>query len=101
MQELQNDGRILKKFDTNVYSIEAINSTCHKFSTQCYLNTQSFSDKVIGIYFKHKDREGNLYKIIDEFCNELTDQQVRYDIEKEFGFIRDEIVRKAFSPIDK
>ena len=36
-----------------------------------------------------------------QFCNELIDQQIRYDTEQKFGKIRDMIVEEAFKPITK
>ena len=36
-----------------------------------------------------------------EFCNELIDQQVRYNTNLQFGHIRDLIVKEAFKPVNK
>ena len=41
----------------------------------------------------------NLKKTAEQFCNEAIDQQLRLDIEKKYGNVRELIVRHAFSPI--
>jgi len=40
-----------------------------------------------------------LEDVAHNFSNEVIDQQVRIDVEKDFKGIREEIVKKAFSPI--
>ena len=37
--------------------------------------------------------------LLDDFCNEVLDQQVRLDIEKRYGSLRDAIVKHAFQPL--
>ena len=34
-----------------------------------------------------------------QFCNELIDQQIRYNTNAQFGHIRDMIVQEAFKPV--
>jgi hypothetical protein len=41
--------------------------------------------------------EAVLDSLVGEFCNELTDQQLRVVLEKEFGELRTLIVAQAFS----
>ena len=39
-------------------------------------------------------------ELINDFCNEVLDQQVRLDLEKRYGGLRDTIVKHAFLPFE-
>ena len=95
-----DDGRLLLEVDKNIYDVKAILNATHKFADRCYVHQESASENTIRIYFKAKeDSNVPLDRIANDFCNELIDQQIRLNVEKEYGNIRDEIVKKAFSPI--
>ena len=64
-----------------------------------YIGIKSQMNKALKKYSKIE--ETNFEEIAKNFCNELIDQQVRINVEKEFGNIRDAIVKKAFSSIDR
>ena len=54
----------------------------------------------VGIYFRLKSElKKNLENVALDFCNEVLDQQVRLDLERSYGPLRELIVKKAFSPI--
>ena len=50
-----------------------------------------------------ESKNGNLVsdQIAKQFCNDLIDQQVRYNTSLQFGHIRDLIVEEAFRPVNK
>ena len=97
-----DDGRILLEIDKNIYDTRAVANASYRFTDRCYIYQEPISDNIMGVYFKSKeDTNVLLEKMADEFCNELIDQQIRLNIEKEYGHIRNEIVKKAFSPIEK
>ena len=101
VKKIDNDT-VLLEINNNLYDVQAIINATYKFTNKCYIHNKPISDAVIGVYFKAKENTiVSLEKIADEFCNELIDQQVRLNIEKECGSIRNEIVKKAFSPITK
>ncbi len=90
------------KVNNSVYSREAITSTLYCFSGD-YFVSQSIDDAdpkqtIIEIIAKEVDEPQELEKV---FLNALNDFQVRCDIEKRFGYIRDQIVEEAFKPITK
>ena len=90
------------KVNNSVYSREAITSTLYCFSGD-YFVLQSIDDAdskqtIIEIIAKEGDEPQELEKV---FLNALNDFQVRCDIEKRFGYIRDQIVEEAFKPITK
>ena len=94
-----SDGRILLEINKETYNMDTVLKTSYKFTDRCYIHADIISENKIGVYFKAKNNEV-IEKVIDDFCNELIDQQVRFKIEGEYGSIRDLIIKKAFSPID-
>lgn len=98
--EIINDNEIHLKLRKDIYASEAILETSYKFTDQCYLFVGQASDEIYLINFKKKvECAIALKEIVDSFCNELIDQQVRIITEKKFSNIRDEIVKKAFFSI--
>lgn len=96
-----SDNELLLEVNKSLYEFEAILNASYKFTDKCYIHTNTISEDIIGVYFKIKeDSDTSLELIADNFCNELIDQQLRIFVEKRFGSIRDEIVKKAFSPIN-
>lgn len=95
------DGnRLLLEVDKTIYDEKAILKAAYKFTDMCYVHQESASESIINVYFKAKDNNNiALDKMANEFCSELIDQQIRFNVEKEYGSIRDMIVKKAFSPI--
>ena len=57
-------------------------------------------DKIVVI-FESKDGNTVTEEDVKQFCNELIDQQVRYNTNLQFGYIRDLIVEEAFKPVNK
>lgn len=51
--------------------------------------------------FESKDNSKVTEVIPKQFCNELIDQQIRYNTNVQFGHIRDMIVQEAFKPVTK
>lgn len=97
-----NDGQFLLEISRKIYDINAILKAAYKFTDTCYVHVDSISEGILGVYFKARDRkDASLENIVNDFCNELIDQQIRVNLEKEYSSIRDQIVKKAFSPIDK
>ena len=95
------DGnRLLLEIDKTIYNAEAVLNASCKFTDRCYIHQEPASENIINVYFQEKENNSMaLDKIANEFCNELIDQQIRINVEKEYGSIRDMIVKKAFSPI--
>jgi His-Xaa-Ser system protein HxsD len=83
---------------TTLYDKEAVLNTCYKLSGKCFCSIDSKTD-VLTIEIQPKDKRSNLNELELQFRNELIDQQVRKNTNKEFQTIREEIVKKAFSSI--
>ena len=94
------EDRFLVQIDLRLYASESIISACYKFTDRFYIHQQTDSN-VVKVVFESKD--GNIVseEKVKQFCNELIDQQVRYNTNLQFGNIRDLIVEEAFKPVNK
>ena len=86
--------------DGTLYAKEAITATLYKYTEKFYIHQQT-KDGLIEIAFENKDGNIVTADTVKQFCNDLIDQQVRYNTEKQFGHIRDLIVEEAFKPVNK
>lgn len=86
--------------DMALYAKEPLVAACYKFTNRFYVHQQTQDDKV-NVVFESKDGNAVSEEIAKQFCNELIDQQVRHNINQQFGHIRDLIVEEAFRPVNK
>ena len=86
--------------DMTLYTKESLVAACYKFTDRFYIHQQTTSNDVIAI-FEAKDGNDVSEVVVKQFCNELIDQQVRYNTNRQFGHIRDLIVEEAFKPVNK
>ena len=84
--------------DLELYAKESLVAAVYKYTDRFYIHQQSSDNKVI-VVFESKDGKAINDDIIKQFCNELIDQQVRYNTNLQFGHIRDLIVEEAFKPV--
>lgn len=92
------------KFQVNVdmalYAQQSLVAACYKFTDRFYVHQQT-SDCNVIVVFEAKDGKIITSEIAKQFCNELIDQQVRFNTNQQFGHIRDLIVEEAFKPVNK
>lgn len=88
------------KVSLDIYNKEAVVTTCYKYSG-IYFVHQELNDNAIVVTLQSKDDHTVTEDIAKSFCNELVDQQVRYNTNRQFGYIRDLIVEEAFRPVNK
>ena len=86
--------------DMALYAKEALVAACYKFTDRYYVHQQTSGNNVI-VVFETKDGNAISEVVIQQFCNELIDQQVRFNTNLQFGHIRDLIVEEAFKPVSK
>lgn len=86
--------------DMSIYTKESLVAACYKLTDRYYIHQQTTGNNIVVVF---ESKEGNAvsYSIVKQFCNELIDQQVRYNTNKQFGHIRDLIVEEAFKPVSK
>lgn len=89
--------------DTNLYAKEVITAAIYKFSNQFYIHQQTdiCNQTLVNIIFEAKHSSTVTEEVPKQFCNELIDQQIRYNTNAQFGHIRDMIVQEAFRPVTK
>ncbi len=97
--KLDND-KFQVNVSLNLYAKEAIVAACYKFTNDYYIH-QSPNGNDICVIFESKAEKTITPEIVKSFCNELIDQQVRYNTNQQFGHIRDLIVEEAFKPVNK
>ena len=88
--------KLLKEY----YEKEAVFAATDKYREHFYVKIDSFDDYV-GIYFCAKDVEYDAQAGLLEFCNEVINQQLKRDLNKQYGSLRDKIYTFAFEPINK
>ena len=98
MIEDLGDGRLLLKVDKTIYHQESILSTAYKFTDSCYIQIDSIDSNYYGVYFTVKNPSVDLVSQVNNFCNELIDQETRYNLHKSNKTIKELIVKKAFFP---
>ena len=87
--------------DMSLYTKEVVTATIYRFSHPFYIHQQTDikSPTRINVIFESKDSRTVTEDIPKQFCNELIDQQIRYNTNAQFGHIRDMIVQEAFKPV--
>ncbi len=93
------ETRMLVKLKKEMYEREPVFAASYKFTDRCTILIEPIDDKTVGVYFEKKAEINDLESIAKEFCNEVLDQQVRSDLERKYGNIRELIYQQAFSPI--
>ena len=97
--ELEKD-RFQVVVDMALYAKESLVAACYKFTDHFYVHQQTSGSNIV-VTFEAKDGVEISGVIVKQFCNELIDQQVRYNTNLQFGHIRDLIVEEAFKPVSK
>ena len=86
--------------DMSLYTKESLVAACYKFTDRFYIHQQT-NGNAVNVVLESKDGNAVSEEIAKQFCNELIDQQVRYNTNLQFGHIRDLIVEEAFKPVNK
>ncbi|MDR3203698.1 MAG: His-Xaa-Ser system protein HxsD [Deltaproteobacteria bacterium] len=79
---------------------EAVFAAALRFTDQYYVGIRPYDEESVEVSIKAKEGVGRS-DIVSIFCNELIEEQVRRDLHKSFGPLREIIVAQAFSPLDK
>jgi len=98
--ERLKDGRLLLRVNKAIYNHEAILAVAYKFTENCYIHIESLNSDYYGVYFTTKDPIKDLVFQVNNFCNELFDQQIRYNLDQSNRSIKELIIKKAFFPFE-
>jgi His-Xaa-Ser system protein HxsD len=93
-------GRVNITVKTSVYSLEAIHAATYKYTGSYHVLITPNADDSVTVIFEAKDKAKDISGDIKDFANALIDHQVRLQLDKTNGKIRDLIVTHAFSPLD-
>lgn len=100
IEELEN-GKIVLKVDKSLYCQEAILTATYKFTDTCYMHVMSVDSNNYGVYITPKNTETDVKLVINEFYNELIDQQIRHNLVQSNNSIKALIIKKAFFPFQE
>ena len=102
---------IVKRVDGNkisvtlsreIYENEAITEAAYKVTGECTAVARPLGETEIEITFEPK--EGSLPETLEktaaDFCNDVLDAQLRLELDKRYGRIKELIVKHAFSPLE-
>ncbi|MEK6690996.1 MAG: His-Xaa-Ser system protein HxsD [Nitrospirota bacterium] len=96
--EKLEDGKLLLRVEKSIYRHDAILSSAYKFTDDCYIHVDSIDSNYYGVYFAPKDSTVDLISLVNNFCNELIDEQIRFSLDISNKSIKELIIRKAFFP---
>jgi His-Xaa-Ser system protein HxsD len=84
----------------SIYSKTIVVAAIYKYTDSFYITINEESNGTIIAAFELKeDLPIDIELVKKQFYNELIDQQIRYNVNQQFGHIRDLIVEQAFKPI--
>lgn len=84
--------------DTNLYEKDAILNTIYKYSQKAYFKLENTGDEIsVFVDFKEIMDIDGAKRFVNDFYNELTDQQLRLSLDNRTGYIKKLIYEKAFS----
>lgn len=88
--------------DSSLYDLEAIHAASYAFTNTYHILATCKSGTSVTVIFelKNKTSRRDIPEDIKEFVNTVIDHQVRLQLDRANGKIRDLIVAHAFSPLD-
>lgn len=89
------------RLNSTIYGKEAILAANYALSNLCSSRIESDIDGYFDVIIEPLVENNNidLAEVKQRFINELTDQQLRLDLDKKNAPLRDLIVKQAFSPL--
>jgi His-Xaa-Ser system protein HxsD len=85
---------------TSIYSLDAIHAATYQFTGIYHVLITPNADTSVTVIFEAKENARNIAEDLKDFADALIDHQVRVQLDKTNGKIRDVIVTHAFSPLD-
>jgi His-Xaa-Ser system protein HxsD len=86
--------------NTGIYSLDAIHAATYQFAGKYHVLITPNADNSVTVIFEVKDKARDVSEDLKDFANSLIDHQIRLQLDKANGRIRDLIVTHAFSPLD-
>lgn len=97
-----DEEKFLLKLSEKLYEKTAVMAAAYKFTDKCAILIEPVEEGYVGVFFQAKTKKNPdmIFDLINDFCNEVLDQQVRLDLEKRYGGLRDTIVKHAFQSFE-
>ena len=96
--QVEHETEFTLTFDVTIYSIEAIERAAYWVTDRCYVKIEELdSGQTIRVRLVSKNATEDLRAILGGFGNRVLDEQLRRQIARETGAIRDIIVAQAFA----
>lgn len=96
----QQGTAVVLEVDCQIYSREAVLRAGHVASAKCYVALKPASENHILVELTPRDEVAVISDLVGAFWNDLLNQQVREDVERETRTIRELIVTQAFAEAD-
>jgi His-Xaa-Ser system protein HxsD len=97
---VQAENLLVLSVDESIYSRDALLRACYWLTDRCYVFIFRENQRGFVVQLRAKSSTEDLQTIAGEFENRLLDQQLRLDIARETGSLRELIVAKAFAETD-
>lgn len=97
---LKEDGSTEVVVDPVFFGSEAVLNTAYLFTGECYIRLLATSEQGIVIAFTPKRPDVTIGVLVQQYLNELIDQQLRVQIRHDTSEIQRVIVIEAFAPLD-
>jgi His-Xaa-Ser system protein HxsD len=86
--------------NTSIYALDAVHAASYSFIDRYHVLVTPDEADLVTVVFEAKDKGRNIEEDLKEFANTILDHQVRLQLDRTNGKIRDLIVAHAFSPLD-
>jgi His-Xaa-Ser system protein HxsD len=96
---IKEDGSTEVVVDPTFFGPEAVLNTAYLFTGECYIRLIATSEQGIVIAFTPKRPDVTIEVLVQQFLNELIDQQLRIQIRHDTAEIQRIIVSEAFAPL--
>jgi len=94
----EESGVVYLSVDANIYSREALLQACYWFTDRAYLLVTSPADMIFEVAIRSKSENACSSRVIaGELANALIDAELRQQVTRETGRIRELIFAKAFA----
>lgn len=84
----------------DIYSREAVSAAAVRFNELFYVKIEHHDEKSYAVMLQSKNEKQDHIIAAHEFINDVNEEQVRIDLMKKTGSLREIIYRHAFMPIE-
>ncbi len=97
-----DDEGLKVELPLRLFAWEAILAAVYPFTDRCFIFPKLTDAETVSVLFEPKAETTILLtEVAQTFFNGLIDQQLRFQLNREFGPIRNAIVQSAFTPVSK